>query len=128
MALQLRQALNLSQQLIMTPQLQQAIKLLQLSRLELIDTISQEMEENPVLEEQAVSSAEDGVKNEGEKDESGEDIPEVPEVTVEENVRDDVDWENYLSEYNNSWAETSYEPKDTPSFESTTPVLAMVVR
>lgn len=120
MALELRQSLILSQQLIMTPQLQQAIKLLQLSRLELVDTITQEMEENPVLEEQAVSSAEDDVKNEGEKDESGEDIPELPEVTVEENVRDDVDWENYLSEYNNSWAETSYEPKDTPSFESTT--------
>jgi RNA polymerase sigma-54 factor len=120
MALELRQSLILSQQLIMTPQLQQAIKLLQLSRLELLDTITQEMEENPVLEEQAVSSAEDDVKNEGEKDESGEDIPELPEVTVEENVRDDVDWENYLSEYNNSWAETSYEPKDTPSFESTT--------
>ena len=49
MALQLRQALNLSQQLIMTPQLQQAIKLLQLSRLELLDTINQEMEENPLL-------------------------------------------------------------------------------
>lgn len=120
MALELRQSLILSQQLIMTPQLQQAIKLLQLSRLELVDTITQEMEENPVLEEQAVSSAEDDVKSEGEKDESGEDIPELPEVTVEENVRDDVDWENYLSEYNNSWAETSYEPKDTPSFESTT--------
>lgn len=120
MALELRQSLILSQQLIMTPQLQQAIKLLQLSRLELLDTITQEMEENPVLEEQAVSSAEDGAKSEGEKDESGEDIPELPEVTVEENVRDDVDWESYLSEYNNSWAETSYEPKDTPSFESTT--------
>jgi RNA polymerase sigma-54 factor len=120
MALELRQSLILSQQLIMTPQLQQAIKLLQLSRLELLDTITQEMEENPVLEEQAVSSAEDDVKNEGEKDESGEDIPELSEVTVDENVRDDVDWENYLSEYNNSWAETSYEPKDTPSFESTT--------
>jgi len=120
MALELRQSLLLSQQLIMTPQLQQAIKLLQLSRLELLDTISQEMEENPVLEEQSVSSAEDDIKTEGEKDEPGEDIPDLPEVTIEEHVRDDVDWENYLSEYNTSWAETSYEPKDTPSFEGTT--------
>jgi len=120
MALELRQSLVLSQQLIMTPQLQQAIKLLQLSRLELLDTITQEMEENPVLEEQAVSSDEDNTKTEGEKDEPGEDIPDLPEVTIEEHVRDDVDWESYLSEYNNSWAETSYEPKDTPSFESTT--------
>jgi len=42
MALQLRQSLSLTQQLIMTPQLQQAIKLLQLSRLELLDTLYQE--------------------------------------------------------------------------------------
>ncbi|MFH1292826.1 MAG: RNA polymerase factor sigma-54 [Pseudomonadota bacterium] len=120
MALELRQSLILSQQLIMTPQLQQAIKLLQLSRLELLDSITQEMEENPVLEEQAVSSDEDDIKTEGEKDEHGEDVPDLPEVTIEENVRDDVDWESYLSEYNTSWAETSYEPKDTPSFEGTT--------
>jgi len=51
MALELRQQLRLTQQLIMTPQLQMAIKLLQLSRLELLDTIRQELEENPTLEE-----------------------------------------------------------------------------
>ena len=51
MAFELKQNLKLSQQLIMTPQLQQAIKLLQLSRLELVETINQEMEENPLLEE-----------------------------------------------------------------------------
>ncbi len=51
MALEIRQQLKLSQQLVMTPQLQQAIKLLQLSRMELADVISQELEENPVLEE-----------------------------------------------------------------------------
>jgi RNA polymerase sigma-54 factor len=51
MALELRQQLKLAQQLIMTPQLQMAIKLLQLSRLELMDTIRQELEENPALEE-----------------------------------------------------------------------------
>ena len=51
MALELRQNLKLTQQLVMTPQLQQAIKLLQLSRIELIETINQELEANPVLEE-----------------------------------------------------------------------------
>ncbi len=35
----------------MTPQLQMAIKLLQLSKLELVDVIQQEMEKNPALEE-----------------------------------------------------------------------------
>src|ERR671929_97627 len=51
MALELKQSLRLSQQLVMTPQLQQAIKLLQLSRLELVDLIRTEMTENPLLEE-----------------------------------------------------------------------------
>ena len=57
MAFELRQNLKLSQQLIMTPQLQQAIKLLILSRQELVDTINQEMEENPLLEEAAPDEA-----------------------------------------------------------------------
>ena len=51
MPLALKQQLKLTQQLLMTPQLQQAIKLLQLSRLELADTIRQEIEQNPLLEE-----------------------------------------------------------------------------
>ena len=51
MALELKQQLRLSQQLVMTPQLQQAIKLLQLSQLELVDMVQQELQENPVLEE-----------------------------------------------------------------------------
>ena len=51
MAIELKQELRLSQQLVMTPQLQQAIKLLQLSRLELMTTVQQELQENPVLEE-----------------------------------------------------------------------------
>jgi len=51
MAFELRQQLKLTQQLVMTPQLQQAIKLLQLSRLELVESIRQELLENPVLEE-----------------------------------------------------------------------------
>jgi DNA-directed RNA polymerase specialized sigma54-like protein len=51
MGLELRQQLKLSQQLVMTPQLQQAIKLLQMSRVELLETVNQEMLENPLLEE-----------------------------------------------------------------------------
>ena len=51
-ALELKQQLKMSQQLVMTPQLQQAIKLLQMSRMELVETVHQELLENPVLEEQ----------------------------------------------------------------------------
>jgi len=58
MALEIRQSLKLTQQTIMTPQLQQAIKLLQLSRMELMDLIRQEEEENPILDEAAEPAAE----------------------------------------------------------------------
>jgi RNA polymerase sigma-54 factor len=44
---------KLSQSLVMTPQLQMAIKLLALSRLELIDQVRAELMENPILEDQA---------------------------------------------------------------------------
>ncbi|HPG71369.1 MAG TPA: RNA polymerase sigma-54 factor, partial [Syntrophales bacterium] len=74
MTFELKQSLKLSQQLIMTPQLQQAIKLLQLSRIELVDMIQQEMEENPLLEEPA-----------GEEfGEEGAPAPEVEEVKTAE--------------------------------------------
>ena len=117
MALQLKQSLSLSQQLIMTPQLQQAIKLLQLSRLELLETINQEMETNPMLEEQSLDEVDDD-KGEEEKEKS-EQI--IREVTVKENVREDVDWDVYLSEYNTGWADSPYEAKEIPPFENITP-------
>lgn len=50
MALTPRLDLKQSQQLVMTPQLQQAIKLLQLSNLELADYVAGEVEQNPILE------------------------------------------------------------------------------
>lgn len=49
--MKLRLDLRLSQKLIMTPQLQQAIKLLQLSRLELQQSLAQHLLENPLLDE-----------------------------------------------------------------------------
>jgi len=119
MALQLKQSLNLSQQLIMTPQLQQAIKLLQLSRLELLDTITQEMEENPLLDEQTGDEADgDGLKETPEETTTLSDDAPTQEVTIEGQVNDDVDWETYLSEYNTGWAETPYQGKEAPAFEN----------
>ena len=116
MALQLKQSLTLAQQLIMTPQLQQAIKLLQLSRLELLETVHTELETNPVLEESQAEGSEE------EKSFEVDDQREQPlaEVDAREKMREDLDWEHYLSEYNKGWAESPYEPKDAPSFESIT--------
>ncbi|MBO6544243.1 MAG: RNA polymerase factor sigma-54 [Alphaproteobacteria bacterium] len=51
MALNARIELRQGQSLVMTPQLQQAIKLLQLSNLELTDYVEQELERNPLLEQ-----------------------------------------------------------------------------
>ncbi len=122
MALELKQTLNLTQQLIMTPQLQQAIKLLQLSRLELLDAIYEEMEINPVLEESAGEEADESAPEEVTDRDNPEPAvsAELPEVTVEETVRGDVDWEIYLSEYNTGWAESAYEDRDLPQLENIT--------
>ena len=117
MALQLKQSLSLSQQLIMTPQLQQAIKLLQLSRLELLETITQEMETNPLLDEQSGDETDDERMFEGDAKESEE--QSTPEVVIEEKVTEDMDWETYLAEYNTGWAETPYEGgRELPTFEN----------
>ncbi len=51
MPIESRLELRLSQKLILTPQLQQAIKLLQLPHLELSQFLNQELLENPLLEE-----------------------------------------------------------------------------
>jgi len=51
---------RLTQQLVMTPQLRQAIKILQVSRAELETLIDQELTENPVLEEHLVEDKPDG--------------------------------------------------------------------
>ncbi len=64
--MKLRLDLRLSQKLIMTPQLQQAIKLLQLSRLELQQSLAQHLMENPLLEELAADGDEAEVPGEEE--------------------------------------------------------------
>ena len=117
MALELRQQLKLTQQLIMTPQLQMAIKLLQLSRLELLDTIRQELEENPALEETPDVAGEDQL---GEREDTAKtESSDAQEVTIEEKIKDDIDWSNYLDEYNTPGRiHFESEDRDTPRFEA----------
>ena len=117
MAFELQQQLKLSQQLVMTPQLQMAIKLLQLNRLELIDAIQQELEENPTLEEASNIETDEPASEPDELKSDADDS--TKEVTIEENVRDDIDWSNYMDEYNSS-GKVHYEgeKKDTPSFDN----------
>jgi RNA polymerase sigma-54 factor len=116
MALELKQSLKMSQRIIMTPQLQQAIKFLQLSRLELCQTINQEMEANPLLEEVPGDEMEERLLEEEKKEEPEESLSEV---TIKETMREDIDWEAYISEYNTAWASSPHEDTgDRPSFEN----------
>jgi len=117
--MELKQTLKLAQQLIMTPQLQQAIKLLQLSRLELIETLTQEIEINPLLED-------GGPWETGEDEREAFEAPEPSTFETNEQLqsggaesdREDVNWETYMEEYSPRNASSSYEARETPSFEN----------
>lgn len=91
MALELRQQLKLSQQLVMTPQLQQAIKLLQLSRMELMETVQQEMLENPFLEEAYSDLASEARE--------AEDRTGTENEAYDRELAKDASWEDYLGEF-----------------------------
>ncbi|MDM8552837.1 RNA polymerase factor sigma-54 [Desulfobacterales bacterium HSG2] len=112
MGIELRQQIKMNQSLVMTPQLQMAIKLLQLSRLELLEVIQQELEQNPALDEVSESiSPED-------QEMTSDDVAEK-EVTIDENISDDIDWSNYIDEYNSaSRIDFESEGRDTPRFEA----------
>jgi RNA polymerase sigma-54 factor len=122
MELGLQQSLTLTQQLVMTPQLQQAIKLLQLSRIELAEMIQQEMEQNPALDEATGEDISDKNITAKEIDPpSSEKESPVKEVTIEEKVRSDTDWENYINEYNSTGrVYTESENTEAPNFEAFT--------
>ncbi|MFO8163172.1 MAG: RNA polymerase factor sigma-54 [Desulfatiglandales bacterium] len=120
MVLELKQSVKMSQRLVMTPQLQQAIKFLQLSRLELCQTINQEVEINPLLEEIPSDEVQEKLQEEEKKEEPAKkDEISPPEVTIKETLREDFDWDAYISEYNTAWVSSPHESReDTPSFEN----------
>jgi len=133
MALEIKQELRLSQQLVMTPQLQQAIKLLQLSRLELAGVVEQELQENPVLEEtQDVEEERDTAQ--AAEAHLTEPQPETAETPAAEQSGDsaagdreptdaekiaDVDWQNYMDAYPQTGMAPVRDDEDRPSIENT---------
>lgn len=128
MGLELKQGLKLSQQLVMTPQLQQAIKLLQLNRMELAEVITQELTENPMLEEQMesidgkVESGDSASDPEGEqrRDEEAFDKPSDPQEDLLKG-KDDFNWESYIEDFNSNYSTAPSMREvndDLPSFES----------
>lgn len=122
MAIEMRQQMKLSQQLVMTPQLQQAIKLLQLSRIELQDLVRQELEENPVLDEtpELEEVKEPDTLEVTEKEEAPKEDAEVfTEVKAGEETLREMDWTTYLDGYNYSSGEQYFDDEDErPSYEN----------
>ena len=122
MALELKQSLRLSQQLVMTPQLQQAIKLLQLNRLELAEHCITELLENPILEEAPEEVDEVGPQEEEEQKKEKLQESKTQEVNPAKGEgTDDINWENYLnSQPYYARGESGFRDvdPDLPSFEA----------
>jgi RNA polymerase sigma-54 factor len=144
MSIEIKQHLKLSQQLVMTPQLQQAIKLLQLSRMELVDMVRDEMLENPILEDSVESGNEQAktteaatpaetASNEAERvGETEMPMVEIPTDKVDSTAEvkadtrsneavADFDWDTYLDNQAQAAPMPSYKSNndDLPSLEST---------
>src|SRR3954471_15503494 len=110
MALEQKLHLKLSQKLIMTPSLQQAIKLLQLSKLELQEVLNQELLENPLLEETAEEQkAEETQAEETDPQKQAEEQPKVEtkEAEKEKDSFDEIDYDAYFQDY----IEYGYNPR-----------------
>jgi RNA polymerase sigma-54 factor len=88
LAQRLGQEIKLSQQLIMTPQLQLAIKLLQLPRLDLAGFLKEELESNPVLDDEEESCDE-------------------PDKELKAG-KEDMDWEAYAESYSSKPPEFAF--------------------
>ncbi|MCP3962114.1 MAG: RNA polymerase factor sigma-54 [bacterium] len=116
MALEQKLSLKLAQRLVMTPSLQQAIKLLQMTRLELEGVLTQELVENPVLEEnepyEEASPADGDAKEEAEK-----------EAEKEEEALSDIDLEAFFGDHQESWEGSGhssvFEERQGPPLENT---------
>lgn len=111
MALEQKLHLKLSQKLIMTPSLQQAIKLLQLSKLELQEVLNQELLENPLLEE----TAEETKPEEAEPtaDQKADEEAEVKPEDKEKDAFDEIDYDAYFQDY----IEYGYNPRMSEEHE-----------
>jgi RNA polymerase sigma-54 factor len=123
MALEIRQVQKLAQQLVMTPQLQQAIKLLQLSRVELEEMVTKELQENPALEEGVAEETENSEQPRAEVPTAAATDP-TAELTINREISavdkiGTLDWQEYLDTHSNSihgslTAEATAEDGDSP--------------
>jgi len=115
MAIQQKLHTKLVQKLILTPSLQQAIKLLPMSTLELADLLNQEMVENPLLEEVPTEELQPA-----EQQQQQEKPVETP--TAEKgDAWDDADYEYFFGDYLDDGyrSRTPSEVKELPPIENT---------
>ena len=114
MAIQQKLHTKLVQKLILTPSLQQAIKLLPMSTLELADLLNQEMVENPLLEEVETEELQPAEQQQAEKPE-----PEKPAEKTDS--WDDADYEYFFGDYLDDGyrSRTPSEVKELPPIENT---------
>jgi RNA polymerase sigma-54 factor len=137
MALEQKLHLRLSQKLIMTPSLQQAIKLLQMTKLELQEEVTQELTENPMLEEvqEAPTDAEKAEAEESQTEspeveaaapEPGPEEPPAPESPADREADsfDEIDYESYFQDY----MDLSYNPQTPREDVETRPLDAVLSR
>ena len=117
MALQQKLQAGLSQRLILTPSLQQAIKLLPMTTLELMDMLNQEVVENPLLEE---VSTEEMQQADAEAQVEKSD-PDPEPATEKQDTWNDADYEYFFGDY----LDDGYRPripreiKELPPIENT---------
>jgi len=101
----------------MTPQLQQAIKLLQYNHLEMIDALQQELKENPLLE---VLPLDEPLNNK--EADNRNDLNDLEEMAKEPELPGpdpfDVDWENYLESYGADYSPRQRDYSERPPLEN----------
>ncbi len=115
MAMEMRLNLKMSQKLVMTPMLQQAIKLLPLARLELAQLVRQEITDNPVLEEILEEEIEEEEKPEKEFAQEEEPSPATDEPTPQEQ---EIDWDSFIQNSIDRGSSVS-DYTELPSIETT---------
>ena len=122
MAMEMKLILKQEMRLVPTPMLQQAIKLLQLSRMELAQEIRQEMVENPLLEELFEEELDEKEEEENPVDPSLDSIGQTQEEPPSEKESDPLkyeqDWENYIQD-NLSQGSSADNYTERPSIEAT---------
>ena len=122
MALEQKLSLKLAQKLVMTPSLQQAIKLLQMTRMELETLLTQELVENPVLEESSEIQEEEPTREEIDREREQREVLEVApngEGLDHTQSMENIDLDAYFGDYwEGSGSSSMMEEREEPPIEN----------